>query len=176
MGNSDANKNFYTDYSLLIKKGDIAIREDGLITMLNWSTQQYINAQTTQAIECNHYITITRDVDAVADEYGFVTTPAHTETIVDDLPCVMSEYAGRPDFAVSQNTPGVNPDMLTNVSMQYNEKTKNVCIGDKFVWLNHEYRIINYNWTEVDINKTHGVIHLNARRIAGEHQWTSSST
>lgn len=170
VGNSDANKNFYTDYTVPIKKGDIAIREDGLITMLNWSTQQYINAQTTQAIECNHYLTVVRDVDAVADERGFVSTPAHTETIVDNLPCVMSEYAGRPDFAVAQNTPGINADMLTNVSVQWNEKTKNILIGDKFVQLNHVYRVINFNWTEVDINRTHGVIILNARRIAGEHQ------
>lgn len=110
----------------------MVVREDGLIAMLNWSTQQYINAQTTQAIECNHFITIVRDVDMKADELGFIIEPAHTEEIVDNLPCVMSEYAGRPDYAVAQNTPGINADMLTNVSLQWNEKTKNILIGDKF--------------------------------------------
>lgn len=169
VGNSDANKNFYTDYSFPIKKGDMVIREDGLIAMLNWSTQQYINAQTTQAIECNHYITITRDVDAVADNLGFVVSPAHTEEIVDNLPCVMSEYAGRPDYTVAQNTAGINADMLTNVSLQWNEKTQNIRIDDKFIYMNHVYRIINMSYAEVDINRTHGVIVLNARRIAGEH-------
>ena len=33
----------------------------------------------------------------------------------------MSEYAGRPDYQVSQNTPGVHADMLTIASMQYND-------------------------------------------------------
>ena len=148
----------------------MVIREDGLIAMLNWSTQQYINAQTTQAIECNHYITIIRDVDTVADNMGYVISPAHEEVVVDNLPCVMSEYAGRPDYSVAQNTPGINADMLTNVSLQWNEQTKEIHVDDKFIYMNHEYRVINMSWAEVDINRTHGVIVLNARRIAGEHQ------
>ena len=170
VGNSDLNKNFYTDYTTPIRKGDIVIREDGLIAMLNWSIQQYINAQTTQAIECNHYVTITRKVEAIADNFGYIIEPEHTKIIVDDLPCVVSEYAGRPDFTVAQNTPGINADMLTNISMQYNAKTKNILIGDQFEYLNHMYRVINISWAEVDINKTHGVITINARRIAGDHQ------
>lgn len=73
MGNSDANKNFYTDYDVTIRKGDMCIREDGLIVMLNWSIQHYINAQTTQAIECNHRITIKRHIRAAADKRGYKT-------------------------------------------------------------------------------------------------------
>lgn len=168
VGNSDANKNFFADYDIPIQKGDMAIREDGLIVMLTWSIQHYINAQTTQAIECNHRITITRHVDATADRRGIKLTDAHDETIVDELPCVMSEYAGRPDFAAAQNAPGVHADMLTVVNLQWNEKTKEVRIGDEFMWCNSKYRVINLNYAEVDINRTHGVITLNARRVAGE--------
>ena len=168
VGNSDANKNFYTDYDVKIQKGDICIREDGLIVMLNWSIQQYINAQTTQAIECNHRITIKRNYDAVADKRGFRLYDAHCETIVDDLPCVMSEYAGRPDFAAAQNAPGISADMLMVCHFQFNEHTKNVQIGDTFEYCNFTYRVINLNYTEVDINHTFGVITVNARRVAGE--------
>ena len=168
MGNSDANKNFYTDYDVEIRKGDMCIREDGLIVMLNWSTQHYINAQTTQAIECNHYITVTRHMDAFADARGFKVSDAYEKVIVDSLPCVMSEYAGRPDYAAAQNTPGINADMLTVVSMQQNEQTKEVRIGDEFEWCHSTYRVINLNHSEVDIDHTFGVITLNARRVAGE--------
>lgn len=168
MGNSDANKNFYTDYDVEIRKGDMCIREDGLIVMLNWSIQHYINAQTTQAIECNHYITVTRHMDAFADARGFKVSDAYEKVIVDSLPCVMSEYAGRPDYAAAQNTPGINADMLTVVSMQQNDKTKEVRIGDEFEWCHSTYRVINLNHSEVDIDHTFGVITLNARRVAGE--------
>lgn len=170
MGNSDANKNFYTDYDVKIQKGDMCIREDGLIVMLNWSIQQYINAQTTQAIECNHMITIKRHVDATADKRGMKLEDAHDEVIVNELPCVMSEYAGRPDFAAAQNTPGIHADMLTVVNLQWNEYTKEVRVGDIFEWANSTYRVINLNYAEVDINRTFGVITLNARRVAGEDQ------
>lgn len=168
MGNSDANKNFYTDYDVEIKKGDMCIREDGLIVMLNWSIQHYINAQTTQAIECNHRVTIKRHINALADNRGFKINDAYDKVIVDDLPCVMSEYAGRPDYAAAQNTPGINADMLTVVSLQFNEQTKNVRIGDEFEWCYSTYRIINLNHSEVDIDHTFGVITLSARRVAGE--------
>lgn len=81
----------------------------------------------------------------------------------------MSEYAGRPDFAAAQNTPGINPDMLTVVNLQWNEFTKEIRIGDTFEWCNSVYRVINLNYSEVDIDRTFGVITLNARRIAGEN-------
>ena len=168
VGNSDANKNFYTDYDVEIQKGDICIREDGLIVMLNWSTQHYINAQTTQAIECNNFITVVRHVDAKADNRGFKIEDAHDEVIVDALPCVMSEYAGRPDYTVAQNSPGIHADMLTVASMQFNDRTANIRIGDEFEWGIFKYRVINLNYAEVDINRTHGVLVLNAKRVAGE--------
>lgn len=169
MGNSDANKNFYTDYDVKIQKGDMCIREDGLIVMLNWSIQHYINAQTTQAIECNHRITIKRHINALADNRGFKINDAYDKIIVDDLPCVMSEYAGRPDYAAAQNTPGINADMLTVVNLQWNDFTKEVRIDDTFEWCNSTYRIINLNYSEVDIDRTFGVVTLGARRIAGEN-------
>lgn len=169
IGNSDANKNFYTDYETRIQKGDMVIREDGLIGMLNWSIQGYINAQTTQMIECNHRITVTREVPAQADKRGIKIADATTAVIVDDLPCVMSEYAGRPDFAVAQNTPGIQADMLTTISMQFNEKTKNIRVGDEFLWGVFNYRVVNINYAEIDISQTYGVLTLNARRIAGEN-------
>lgn len=168
VGNSDLNKNFFADYDIPIQKGDMAIREDGLIVMLTWSIQHYINAQTTQAIECNHRITVKRDVDAEADERGMKISEAHEEIIVDDLPCVMSEYAGRPDYAIAQNAPGVHADMLTVVNIQWNEKTKDVRINDKFEWCHYTYRVVNLSYAEVDINQTHGVITLTAKRVAGE--------
>lgn len=168
IGNSDANKNFYTDFDVPIHKGDIAVREDGLIVMMNWSIQEYINAQTTQAIECNHRITITRHVDAEADKRGMKIADAHDEVIVDDMPCVLGEYAGRPDFASAQNTPGIHADMLNTLSLQWNDKTKNVRIGDNFYWYEYRYRIVNLSYAEVDIRSEHGILTANAKRVAGD--------
>lgn len=170
VGNSDASYNFGTDYDVTILKGDIVIREDGVIAMLNWDIQNEINRQITQAIKCNHFITIERHMDAVADRRGYKISEAHDEVIVEELPCVMSEYAGRPDYAAAQNTPGIHADMLTTVNLQWNEQTRNIKINDTFRWCDFKYRVVNISWAEVDINKIHGVITLGAKRIAGEDE------
>ena len=168
VGNSDLNKNFRTDYDVKINKGDLCIREDGLIVMLNWQIQEEPNAQATQAIECNHMVTIKRSYDAVADKRGYKLFDAHDEIIVDSMPCIMSEYAGRPDFSAAQNTPGISADMLMICQLQFNEYTNSVRIGDTFEYDSFTYRIVNRVSVEVDISKTYGVIRFEARRVAGE--------
>ena len=49
----DANSNFKTTYEHKISKGDIVIREDGNIYVLNWKVQEYPNNQATQAVDYN---------------------------------------------------------------------------------------------------------------------------
>lgn len=39
IGNSDMSTNFKTDYDIPIHKGDMVVREDGMIYMLNWNIQ-----------------------------------------------------------------------------------------------------------------------------------------
>lgn len=175
------NYNWYTNTHENVRKGDIVIREDGLILMLNWNIQQYINAKTTQAIECNHSLSITRHIPAVADKRGMMTVPAHDETIVAPIPCVMSEYAGRPDFMVSQNAPGINSDMLTVCDVQYNAQTMNIMEMDEMVYAGFTYRIIHMDHSQIDFLPPdpsvsseefdpYGIIRLYLRKVVGEDQ------
>ena len=177
VGNSDMNYNFYTNTHEDIKKGDIVIREDGLVLMLNWNIQHYINAKTTQAIECNHYLQVSREVPAVADKRGYKTTDATTTTVAESIPCVMSEYAGRPDFMVNQNAPGVTSDMLTVCHVQYNEQTKNIREMDTFEYGDYTYRVIHVDHTQImtverGVNgeqfEPYGIVGLYLRKVVGE--------
>lgn len=171
VGNSDMNRNFYTNTHESIRKGDIAIKEDGELLMLNWDIQVYINAKTTQAINCNHIVEISRHVPAKADRRGYVITEAHDETIVNSIPCVMSEYAGRPDYMIAQNSPGIHSDMLTVCDIQYNESTKDIMIDDFFTYANYTYHVIHIDHTQVmyaEPNNVYGIIRLYCRQVAGE--------
>ena len=67
VGNSDASSNFKTSYEVPIRKGDIVIREDGSIFMLNWTVQRHPNNQSTQAVDCNASLEFTRHVDETLD-------------------------------------------------------------------------------------------------------------
>lgn len=180
VGNSDMNYNFFTDTKQNIYKGDIVIKEDGELLMLNWNIQQYINAKTTQAITCNHKLRITRSFPARADKRGFVYEPAHDEVIVDWIPCVMSEYAGRPDYQISQNSPGIHSDMLTVCDVQYNPSTAKIEIDDVFPYGKYMYKVIHIDQTQVvfvdndimphtESDEIYGIIRLYCRQIAGEN-------
>lgn len=148
IGNSDANSNFKTSYDVPVRKGDIAIREDGTIYMLNWKIQHLPNNQTTQAIDCNATLTFTRHMDETVDDKGFLVEEAREEIIVPSLPCVYAEYAGRPDYAANYNTPGVSPDHLLTVQVQWNGKTRNLRTGDEFRLLHSQYRVVDLVGTE----------------------------
>lgn len=168
IGNSDANSNFKTHHWADIRKGDLVVREDGAVMMLNWKVQVNPNNRSTQAIDCNSYITFTRWMEEKLDERGYLLEEAHGEVIAPSIPCVYAEYAGRPDYAPNFNAPGIAADHLLTVQVQFNSRTKDILISDEFILWNQKYRIVNQNFAEVDIDGQYGIINLMARRMAGE--------
>jgi len=53
-----------------IHKGDMVIREDGVIYLLNWNVQNHPNNWSTQSTECNANIEFVRKVPDKTDENG----------------------------------------------------------------------------------------------------------
>lgn len=158
VGNSDSNSNFKTDFHVPIRKGDIVIREDGRIYMLNWTVQRHPNNQATQAVDCNAMLEFTRHMDETLDSKGFVLEEAHDRIIAPAIPSVYSEYTGRPDYASSYNTPGIHADHLLTLQVQCNPVTQNIRIGDHFTLYGAQYRVVNWTGTEIDISGSYGII------------------
>ena len=167
IGNSDMSTNFKVAHDIPIYKGDIVIREDGTTFLLNWNIQNHPNNQATQSIECNALIEITRKLPEQTDENAMLIREAGKEIIVPSIPCNHSLYAGRPDYASAQGQPGINADHLLTVQIQWNAMTKNIRVNDEFIIGAYTYRIIDVSIAQVNIEKTHGIIDLNAKRIAG---------
>jgi len=170
IGNSDANSNFKTNLRVAIRKGDIVIREDGMIYMLNWKVQRHPNNQSTQAVDCNAYIRFIRDVDEVLDGQGYLVEPAREKEIASEIPCLYADYAGRPDYATAFNTPGIVPNHLLTVQVQLNPWTKGIRINDRFRLMGYGYHVIHLMHNEVDINGQYGIINIVARKTAGEEE------
>ena len=148
--------NFKTDHDVTIHKGDIALREDGVILFFSWNIQDHPNNQATQATECNTWFKIYRRMDEIVDENGFVLQPAYRDVIVPKMPGVHIEYAGRPDYAAAQGQPGINPDHLITCSLQWNEKTANIEVNDEFMIGDFTYRVVNISMAEVQIDREYG--------------------
>ena len=173
IGNSDLSTNFKTTHETKIYKGDIVIREDGIISMLTWNVTDHANNQATQSVVCNDFLTFTREAHPETDDEGYILgeippdRDLPREVIVDAMPCSHTEYAGRPDFSTSEGQPGYLGDDLITISLQYNDKTKQIRIGDQTIIGPYTYRVINFTTAEVNITKTHGVVICNARRVSG---------
>lgn len=167
IGNSDMGSNFLANTTVDIHKGDIVIREDGEIFILDWKVQRKPNVQTSQAKDCNAMLEIWRTMEEVLDERGYVIAPAHDECVVPPIPCVWTSHSGRPDYSVAYNTPGIHADSLFDGWVQWNATTKNIRIGDEFEWGHERFRIVNLHLSEVEIEGGYGIIDLNAKRVAG---------
>jgi hypothetical protein len=167
MGNSDISTNFKTSYDIPIKKGDMVIREDGTVFLLNWNIQNHLNNQATQSIECNAMVEFTREFPDEVNDEGYLLVAGRRRAVVPEIPIVHIEYAGRPDYMSSQGTPGINADHLITCYMQWNDKTKGIEIDDEFIIGQFTYRVVNVSVTEIQIDRGHGILTINAKRVAG---------
>lgn len=167
IGNSDASYNMKTGHVVDIKKGDMVVREDGEVFLVNWEIQEHANNKATQIAKCNLDMTVVRHVDEKLDKDAYLIEEAHDEVIVETLPCIVAEYAGRPEYTAYAGTPGVTPDHLITVSMQWNDQTKQIEIGDEFKDGRYLYRVVNVSVDEVHRSRRSGVLKIYAKRVAG---------
>ena len=169
IGNSDMSSNFKTSYEVPVQKGDIAIRDDGVLYMLNWNITLHPNNQATQCVECNAVVDFTREVAPIVDPMtGYqIGDDGGRKVIAAQMPISHSEYAGRPDFSGSSGQAGMHPDHLISVYMQWNPTTRKIRLDDEFVMGDFTYRVINVSLAEVQVDKDYGVLSLNAKRVAG---------
>lgn len=169
MGTSDASANFYTHLDIDIYKGDYVINKNGEIFLLNWTVQKEVNCQHTQAAKCNHMLALEREQQEEWSADGRIVREGGMQPVFAPVPVLLSEYAGRPDYAPNYNAPGIVPDMLIAGTVQFNEQTKQMRINDEFDWGPFRYRVINIVYTEVTIDGTKGILGFNARRVGGEY-------
>jgi len=165
--NTDNNMNFRADINSGIRKGDMIIQPDGTIFVLDWEVALESNNAPSRALRCNMHLKVERHQEEVVDDYGYVIEPEGTTIVAHDIPANAYRYDGRPEYSAVAGTPGVTPNALTLMTVQYNEQTKNIRIDDTFVWGNEVYKIVDVNRVGVHIDETHGVLFLQAKKASG---------
>ena len=180
--NTDNNMNIRCSVHSGIKKGDMVIEPDGTIYILDWDVHLQSNNAPSRALRCNMYLTVKRYQDAEVDDDGYavdengfvvsgepydITNDDNYEIIVDRLPINVYRYDGRPEFVAVSGTPGAIANALTIFTVQYNEQTKNILIGDNFDWENETYEIIDVDRVGINLRGTHGTLKLQAKKKAG---------
>ena len=179
--NTDNNMNIRCSVTSGIRQGDMLVEPDGSIYVLDWAVHLQSNNAPSRAVRCNFMLQVERyeapltdDEGFAIDDLGFVisgekysVSEDQKKIIVPPIPANAYRYDGRPEYVAVSGTPGTIAGALTILTVQYNEYTKLVKIGDKFDWGGNTHEIVDIDGVGVDINQTHGVLKFQAKRAAG---------
>ena len=182
--NTDNNMNIRCSVSSGIRKGDMLIEPDRSIYILDWNVHLDSNNAPSRALRCNLMLTVYEYANSVVDDDGFVVDDdgfvisgekyevdnpeaSNKVIIVDRLPANAYRYDGRPEFVAVSATPGTQAGVLSLMTVQYNEQTKNIKIGHFFDWGNNTYEIVDVNAVGLDIHQRYGTLKLQAKRASG---------
>jgi len=165
--NTDNNLNSRSDMNSGIKKGDILIGPDETIYLLDWEVPPQPNNMMSRALRCNVVTSFMRYQEEEVDDNGYLIAEEGWAEIAGSIPCNAYRHDGRLEFSANSHLPGVIPNTVTLISVQYNEKTKNIKPDDIFVWGNDTYVVADVNLVGVNIHGTSGVIQLQAKKKAG---------
>ena len=182
--NTDNNMNIRCSLTSDIRKGDMVIEPDHTIYILDWDGHKESNNIPSRALRCNMYLSIYEHKGSIVDDEGYLIDEegfvvSGEKYAVDDpqrenktyickkLPANAYRYDGRPEYVAVSGTPGTIAGVLTLMTIQFNDKTKNIKIGHFFDWQNDTYEIVDVNYVGVDINSRYGTLKLQAKRAAG---------
>ena len=182
--NTDNNMNIRCSLKSGIRKGDMVIEPDRTVYILDWNGHKESNNIPSRALRCNLYLTVYTKKEIIVDDDGYVIDDegyvvsgekyaiedpnnSDKEIIVNKIPANFYRYDGRPEYVSVSGTPGTIPGVLTEMTVQFNEQTKNIKIGHYFDWMNNTYEIVDVNPSGVDITGTYGTLRLQVKRAAG---------
>ena len=180
--NTDNNMNIRCSRSSGIQKGDMLIEPNGDIYILDWAVHLESNNAPSRALRCNMFLTVYEwngaevdDDGYLIDDEGFVVSGEKYDIgndnkkiiIVNKLPANVYRYDGRPEFVAVSGTPGTVAGVLSLMTVQYNEQTKNIKIGHYFDWNNDTYEIVDVNAVGLDLRGGFGTLKLQMKRASG---------
>lgn len=165
--NTDNNLNFRSDINSGIKKGDMLIGPDETIYLLDWEVPPQPNNRMSRALRCNAMLTFSHYQAEEVDKDGYLIKEEGWVSVAENIPCNGYRHDGRLEFSANSHLPGLIPNTVTLLSVQFNEKTKNIRTDDVFTWGNDTYTVADVNLVGVNIHGTSGVIQIQAKKKAG---------
>lgn len=169
--NTDNNMNIRCSVTSGIHKGDMLIQPDGTIFILDWEVALQSNNAPSRALRCNMVLNVKRfsEVENQYDEDGFLMHNREDpwQEIVPPIPCNAYRYDGRPEYVIVSGTPGATAGALTLMTVQYNDRTKNIHVDDLFDWGDETYRIVDVDRVGIHFGQQWGTIKLQAKKAEG---------
>lgn len=165
--NTDHLMNMRFDVRSGIRKGDMVIDENGKTYLIDWEVSLQSNNAPTRGLICNTTIEVERYHEETTDDDGYLVEPEGYSVIAASIPANAYRYEGRPEYSAVENQPGISPNALRLVTVQYNSQTSHIMVGDVFYLGPERYIVIDIDRVGLDIQQDHGVLMLQARKEPG---------
>lgn len=165
--NTDHNLNLRFDVNSGVRKGDMVVDENGSIYLLDWDVTLESNNAPTRGLKCNATIEVKRWFPEETTIDGYLLKEAEYRTIVAPIPVNAYRYEGRPEYSAVENQPGISPNALRLLSIQYNEMTKHLMVGDVFNLGPERYIVIDIDRVGLNVTEEFGTLLIQARKEPG---------
>lgn len=170
---SDSATNLRISLKADVVKGDILIRkptdkEPADTFMAIWDVEKEVNNKRVQIQRCNMRISFSRHFPLEIDpSTGMKISEAGYRPVAEEIPCIGSVVVNKLEYTVAQGTPGLLPNHMMVIYVQWNDSTKNIDINDTTVWHGQEYKVMDVNKSEVAWDGSYGLITLTMDKVAG---------
>ena len=161
--------NIRCDIASGIRKGDMVIASNNNdIYLLDWEVALQSNNAPSRALRCNMNLDISRYRPETTDARGMLIEKEGYDKIVDMLPANAYFYDGRnASYYAASGQPGTTPEVVALVTLQYNNQTKNIRVGDEFVWGRDIFRITDISVAGLNRAGTSGCLVLQSMQKPG---------
>ena len=146
-----------------LKMGDYLQYKNETMLITQLKENEFPKCYEFTTTTCNTKFTITRYQEATWDNDGNPLIDEGENPIVSDLYC--STIVGSFEFRSSSGSIGIVPNNQISSTCQYNDDTKNIVIGDKFLWMKEPYQIINLDYSQLDILGDTGMLCFYAEKV-----------
>ena len=154
----------YASTEIPLEIGDYLQDDNGIYLINQLRIQKFPACFKFLMIDCNSKFTITRYENMVQDDDGNIITPAGDNPIATDIYC--SSLVSGAQFQISSGAVGVVPVDTVTVQTRFTvAETKNIAIGDNFMWFSQKYMVQSLDYSQVSIDGNSGLLGFTGKRV-----------
>lgn len=153
----------YAGIDIDLEIGDYLQDVNGIYLINQLRQQKFPECFKFLLIECNTKFTVNRWESAVYDNDGNVVTAEGDQLIALDIYC--SSMVGSSQFQVTAGGVGIIPSDIATVQTRFTDQTKNILIGDTFMWGIEKYEVIGIDESQLDILMQNGLLGFTGKKV-----------
>jgi len=154
----------FAELSSNLKIGDYLQYKNEVFLINQLVTNEFPKCYEISSIACNTKFTVKRFQTAVYDNSGNVITAEGDNPIASNIYC--SSLVSGAQFQITSGGAGIIPVDTVTVQTRFTlAETKNIAIGDNFMWFSQKYMIQSLDYSQIDLDGNSGLLGFIGKRI-----------